>query len=1108
MKKSLFLTFFMALFFSFSAWSQLGQIGLVGTINDWKAPDHKMTRDLDNPLKYSTIIIVDTNATGDIEVKFRENESWGVNWGGVFPSGTGIAGGDNIVVPERGTYFVTFEAAISNDTVVTYNFTKTYGTIGLVGNITGWGAKPDLLLTRSTTALDEYYGQFSLLDTGTIEVKFRENQGWAVNWGSSDGFPTGTGVQDGANLVVPAGNYAVSFNTTTGAYNFISTVGEVGMIGEFNGWSADHWMTRNASDPDKFSTIISFVKDQDTDNDAIVEAKFRENAGWAVNWGAIDFPSGVATNNGANILVPIDTLKLTNDFVVNFEYIQVSGTVSNAIYSFTPASGVISMIGEFNNWAGDFPMNRDAVNPNIWTATRSWYADSKVKFRENHDWNTNWGAATFPTGTGTPNGADIPLVAGTYDITFNAATSEYSFVDNASVVGEIGLVGEFTEWGIQPDINMVRDAIHPNYFTLTYNFGSSTQVLFRENSDESFLEVWGGTFPSGTGVKDVNQVIDVPGGLYYITFDANSGDFYFKQLGNSLTAPKVFAMNINGSTTENDWTINQPVSKVVDGTATTPAEVTFGLTYNDEYLYVGINVANATQTDDVVHIFVDGNKSGGAYDNSDVYFTIAADGTVEVIEGATGVTPVGKVATTSTTSYSVEASIKWSELGVTAVTGTQKGFDIIFADGETYKLAWNGGLGNLTSLSLMGDVLLGQLSCGTISLYNSTIGDVVLRNTVAAPTDYTATYNLDVAGGVQFRKDLEGTVTWGDDAWKEGTATVGGPQIPATVGRYTIAFNCLSGAYKFTDKPAAAASTAYAKYVETEPVIDGTLSEYTLDYGSSILVAGANPNNTVTWGISWDKNNLYFGAKVVDAVVDLAAAGSPWQNDAIEIYIDGDNSKDGAYSAGSFDTQLIMDVVSNNAAGIDGVDAMWTKADGVPITNYNSKWLTTATGYNVEIRLGWNNFGFAPGKGRTMGFSMGNDDRDISTTDRDYQTVWYGTDAVWSNNSLLGDLELADGPYFFVGIFENKVLNNANIQLFPNPTQGNVFVKTLSEEFNGNVTVNVFDITGKVVASTSENIYGANSLIEVNTSNLTKGLYLVNILGNDGQKAVKKLIIQ
>ncbi len=108
--------------------------------------------------------------------------------------------------------------------------------------------------------------------------------------------------------------------------------------------------------------------------------------------------------------------------------------------------------------------------------------------------------------TGTANGPNIPLVAGKYDVTFNSTTFEYNFVANSNFCGEIGMIGDFNEWGGDPtaptDIWMVRDPIYPSQFKASYNFTSSTQLLFRLDADATFTNVWGGTFPEGTGVMD------------------------------------------------------------------------------------------------------------------------------------------------------------------------------------------------------------------------------------------------------------------------------------------------------------------------------------------------------------------------------------------------------------------------------------------------------------------------------------------------------------------------------------------------------------------------------------------------------------------------------
>ena len=53
------------------------------------------------------------------------------------------------------------------------------------------------------------------------EAKFRQDAAWTINWGAAT-FPAGLGVQDGANIPVPAGTYLVVFDRTTGAYNFMT----------------------------------------------------------------------------------------------------------------------------------------------------------------------------------------------------------------------------------------------------------------------------------------------------------------------------------------------------------------------------------------------------------------------------------------------------------------------------------------------------------------------------------------------------------------------------------------------------------------------------------------------------------------------------------------------------------------------------------------------------------------------------------------------------------------------------------------------------------------------------------------------------------------------
>jgi hypothetical protein len=244
--------------------------------------------------------------------------------------------------------------------------------------------------------------------------------------------------------------------------------------------------------------------------------------------------------------------------------------------------------------------------------------------------------------------------------------------------------------------------------------------------------------------------------------------------------------------------------------------------------------------------------------------------------------------------------------------------------------------------------------------------------------------------------------------------------------------------------------------------------------------------------------SVYIGARVTDEAI--YGSGDPWYNDAIELYIDGNNDKDGMYD-GAFDTQVILDALNQSIP--------WFKADGVPITNYDAHWSFTDLGYNVEMRLGWDNFDFEPGRGRVIGWSLGNDDNDYNIG-RDYQTVWYGTVNNWSNTDVLGDLQLASGPYTQVTdpAVQDKVL------IYPNPTDGRVYILLKGENSgenlnaNNNININVNDISGRSVASEHRTLNGKNNLISLNLDQASPGLYIIQIRSDQGASFTKKLIIR
>jgi hypothetical protein len=184
---------------------------------------------------------------------------------------------------------------------------------------------------------------------------------------------------------------------------------------------------------------------------------------------------------------------------------------------------------------------------------------------------------------------------------------------------------------------------------------------------------------------------------------------------------------------------------------------------------------------------------------------------------------------------------------------------------------------------------------------------------------------------------------------------------------------------------------------------------------------------------------------------------------------------------------------------------LWSKADGVPITVDTSIWTLTSDGYAIEIGLAWSNFDFHPGKGRVIGWSIGNNDSD-NGLGRDYQTAWYGDGDNWNDTGVLGDLELAGGPYFF-GIADVEFYNDL-VSLFPNPTSTDFNLRITGDVFDGEVTLMVSDISGRTVLVESHSLFGMNSMITVDTDRFTSGIYFVNLIGENGERAVKKLIVR
>lgn len=296
-------------------------------------------------------------------------------------------------------------------------FTVVFGlfnsqSIGMIGDFNSWSGDVVMTTTDNVT--------YTLTHTFTANggVKFRQDGGWGTNWGGT-AFPSGTGVLNSSNNIpVTPGTYNITFNRTTGAYNFVSTIvsDNISFYGGFNS---------NATPGESLSTPdgITYSKSDFYFNAANV--KFYKSNAPITTWGGTTFPSGTAVENGGDI-------PLTSG------YYNISFNKNTLAYSFQVAP--VTLIGDGisgGDWATDVPLT-STDGGKTFTKTGLQLVVGGVKFRVNNAWAANWGGTAFPSGTGDFNSSNnIPTTAGTYDVTFNRETGAYTFTTSNMAVVDI-----------------------------------------------------------------------------------------------------------------------------------------------------------------------------------------------------------------------------------------------------------------------------------------------------------------------------------------------------------------------------------------------------------------------------------------------------------------------------------------------------------------------------------------------------------------------------------------------------------------------------------------------------------------------------------------------
>ncbi|MEP6792818.1 MAG: T9SS type A sorting domain-containing protein [Saprospiraceae bacterium] len=474
--------------------AQITTVGLIGSATPygWDS-DTSMVQDLVNSDLWSLDVVLT-----DGDAKFRANDAWTLNWGATdFPFGIGTQDGPNIPV-RAGLTHITFNSATG-----AYYF-SVVSDIGIIGSAAPLGWDTDINMYQDTGDANHYTLSLSLV---AGDAKFRQDDAWDINWGSTD-FPSGVGTQNGPNIPVnPGGEYNIDFNKSTGAYNFtLTSFSTIGIIGSATPGGSTPTPLTSTTTPGGWSLTAVL-----TDGGL----QFQGDNGVAT-WGGTDFPAGTAELNGAEI--PITAGR----YIINFNSMTLA-------YEFLPVEyyQVVGIIGDATpgGWDTDTDMQLNPLGDSTDWKLRVVLTDGELKFRANHDWTVNWGAADFPFGVGIRDGVNIPVTAGEYNVYFSSFTGQYAFVllQVFSAMGIVGTGSPTGSWDI--DTQMTKNPNDENVWELQSGNFTDGPVKFRAEGAWTFN--WGAdSFPTGTGTQD-GPNIPVTAGTYGVTLNSNTGDYAF-----------------------------------------------------------------------------------------------------------------------------------------------------------------------------------------------------------------------------------------------------------------------------------------------------------------------------------------------------------------------------------------------------------------------------------------------------------------------------------------------------------------------------------------------------------------------------------------------------
>jgi len=190
-------------------------------------------------------------------------------------------------------------------------------------------------------------------------------------------------------------------------------------------------------------------------------------------------------------------------------------------------------------------------------------------------------------------------------------------------------------------------------------------------------------------------------------------------------------------------------------------------------------------------------------------------------------------------------------------------------------------------------------------------------------------------------------------------------------------------------------------YAIQPPVLDGEYDGIWAAASTQSFVPLADPANASgTWKVLYDAENLYVIVDVTDDSLQNDSASS-WQDDSVEIYFDGGNTKVNTPLSGD-DHQYTFGWTTDDLQGTNIQGA----TEGIEHAQ-----VTTDTGWRIEIKMPWLSMqGASPQAGDLIGIDCYYNDDDGGGDSRENKLLTFSTVEGWNDASQWGTAVLAIIP--------------------------------------------------------------------------------------------------